>query len=206
MSFDIRLIKRLPEHILDIGFKTGAGITALFGPSGAGKSSVLNMVAGVLKPDRGHIVVGGTVLFDSDSRVAVRPELRRAGYIFQDGRLFPHLTVRQNLLYGARLTPARNQLLSVEETIGFLGIEPLLHRRPDTLSGGEAQRVAIGRALLAGPRFLLMDEPLTFLDEQRREEILAIVERLRDTLGLPILYVSHDRAEIARLAATIVPV
>ncbi len=206
MSFDIRLTKRLPHHTLELAFQSGAGITALFGPSGAGKTSVLNMVAGVLAPDRGRIVVGGNLLFDSETGVSLRPEQRRAGYIFQDGRLFPHLTVRQNLLYGARLTPRDSQIVTFEETIGFLGIEALLGRRPATLSGGEAQRVAIGRALLAGPRFLLMDEPLTFLDEARRAEILAIVERVRDVFRLPILYVTHDRDEVERLGATIVPI
>jgi molybdate transport system ATP-binding protein len=165
---------------------------------------VLNMLAGVLRPDHGRIVVGGCVLFDSAARMSLLPEQRRAGYIFQDGRLFPHLTVRRNLLYGARLSPPGSHLLSEDDAIEMLGIRPLLDRSPATLSGGEAQRVSIGRALLASPRFLLLDEPLTYLDDARKEEIFAILERVRDTLALPILYVTHVRSELERLEANVV--
>ncbi len=204
MTFEVRVAKSWPALDLDIAFETGGGVTALFGPSGIGKTSVLNMLAGVLRPDRGRIVVGNMVLFDSDKRRNLLPEQRRAGYIFQDGRLFPHLTVRRNLTYGARLAPPGSALMSEADAIGMLGIGALLDRRPATLSGGEAQRVSIGRALLASPRFLLLDEPLTYLDDARKEEIFAILERVRDTLSLPILYVTHDRSELARLRANVV--
>ena len=205
MSFDIRVSRKLPGHTLELEFRSGAGISALFGPSGVGKTSVLNMVAGVLRPDRGRIEVGGVTLFDSDARISLRPEQRLAGFIFQDGRLFPHMTVRRNLLYGAKLRSSRPATLSFDEVLSLLGIEHLLERQPASLSGGEAQRVAIGRALLSKPRFLLMDEPLTYLDDERREEILSIVRRLRDQWKLPILYVSHDRTELESLEATVIP-
>jgi molybdate transport system ATP-binding protein len=204
MTFEVRVAKSWPALDLDIAFQSGAGVTALFGPSGIGKTSVLNMLAGVLRPDRGRIAVGGSVLFDSEARVNLLPEQRRAGYIFQDGRLFPHMTVRQNLRYGAKLAPSGSGLVSEADAVGMLGIGALLDRRPATLSGGEAQRVSIGRALLASPRFLLLDEPLTYLDDARKEEIFAILERVRDTLALPILYVTHDRSELARLGAGVV--
>ena len=197
MNFVIDVEKRLGARTLRFAFETGAGITGVFGPSGAGKTSLLNLVAGALRPDRGRIEVAGHVLFDKAGAIDLRPERRRAGYIFQDGRLFPHMSVRANLRYGmdARRAPP----LSFDETVAFLGIGALLDRRPAALSGGEVQRVAIGRALLAGPDFLLMDEPLSSLDQERREEIMRVIERLRDTFALPILYVSHDLAEVERL-------
>jgi molybdate transport system ATP-binding protein len=182
------------------------GLTALFGPSGAGKTSLLNMVAGLLRPDEGRIAVAGEVLFDRRGGVDLPPEQRRAGYVFQDGRLFPHKRVRANLLYGQQLAAPEHRWLDFDEAVAFLGIGHLLHRWPATLSGGEAQRVAMGRALLSGPRFLLMDEPLSSLDAPRRDEIMAVIETIRDGLKLPILYVSHDRAEVERLASRIVPV
>ena len=181
-------------------------LVALFGPSGAGTTSVLNAMAGLLRPDAGRIVVAGRVLFDSASGVNMPPEGRECGYVFQDARLFPHMTVRDNLLYGWRLAPAQNRWMSLEEACAFLGIGHLLERRPATLSGGESQRVAIGRALLSGPRFLAMDEPLASLDAARREEIMRVIERIRDELELPILYVSHDAAEVDRLAGQIIPI
>lgn len=204
MTFEVRVAKSWSSLDLDIAFETGDGVTALFGPSGIGKTSVLNMIAGVLRPDHGRIVVGGCVMFDDSRGISLLPEQRRAGYIFQDGRLFPHMTVRRNLLYGARLAPPGAALLSESDAIAMLGIGALLDRRPSTLSGGEAQRVSIGRALLASPRFLLLDEPLTYLDEARKEEIFAILEKVRDTLALPILYVTHVRSELSRLAASVV--
>jgi molybdate transport system ATP-binding protein len=202
VSFDVRMSKRLGARTIQVEFATGAGVTALFGASGAGKTSVLNMIAGVMTPDSGRIAVGGEVLYDSDRGIALRPEQRRAGYIFQDGRLFPHRTVRQNLLYGAKLRAADEAHVTFEHAVELLDIGSLLDRRPATLSGGEAQRVAIGRALLAAPRFFLMDEPLTYLDETRRGEMFGIIARLRDEMRLPILYVTHDRDELARLEAT----
>ena len=178
---------------------TGPGLTTLTGVSGAGKTSILGAVAGIVRPVGGRIVVAGEVLFDSARRIDIAPERRRAGYIFQDARLFPHLRVRGNLRYGARR--AGPGAIGVDEAVAFLGIEALLDRWPATLSGGEAQRVAIGRALISGPRFLLMDEPLAGLDGVRRNDVLTVVERVRDALGMPILYVSHDEAEVDRLAS-----
>lgn len=204
MSFDIAVERTLGEGRIAVQLASGGGLTALFGPSGAGKTSVLNMVAGLLKPDRGRIVVGGEVLFDSEAGVDLPPEARRAGYVFQDVRLFPHRRVRDNLLYGWKLARPAHRWMGLDDAVAFLGIGHLLARWPQSLSGGEAQRVAIGRALLSGARFLLMDEPLSSLDRARREEILLVIERLRDDLGLPILYVSHDRAEVDRLASQVV--
>lgn len=205
MSFDVRVERRIGDRSIAARFTSNSGLTALFGPSGAGKTSILNMVAGLLRPDAGHVAVGGALLFDSETGVDLPARRRGAGYVFQDGRLFPHKRVRDNLLYGWRAGPA-NHWMTPGETIDFLGLGHLLARWPRTLSGGEAQRVAIGRALLSAPRFLLMDEPLASLDRARREEIMGVIERLRDQLKLPILYVSHDRAEVERLAATIIPV
>lgn len=204
MSFEIDVRCQLGSARIALSLRAGAGITALFGPSGAGKTSILNMVAGLLRPDEGRIVVAGELLFDSRAGVDLPPERRRSGYIFQDGRLFPHKRVRANLLYGQRLAPPAARWIDLDEVVAFLGIKHLLDRWPRTLSGGEAQRVAIGRALLSGPRFLLMDEPLSSLDASRREEILRVIERIRDDLGLPILYVSHDRTEVERLATQVV--
>ncbi len=170
----------------------------LFGPSGVGKTSVLNMIAGLLRPDAGHVRVDGETLFDAASGVDLPPERRGAGYVFQEPRLFPHLRVRANLLYGA----TSDERLA--ETIALLDIAPLLDRWPRSLSGREARRVAIGRALLAEPRFLLLDEPLSSLDRARREEIMGLIERLRDNVGLPILMVTHDAAEADRLGTRIV--
>ena len=202
MSFEVHVSRRLGETVVAAGFAADVGLTALFGPSGAGKSSLLNMVAGLLKPDSGRIVVDGETLFDSEAGIDLPPERRRVGYVFQDGRLFPHMRVQGNLLYGYRLARPENRWIGLEETTAFLGIAHLLDRWPRTLSGGEAQRVAIGRALLSGARFLLMDEPLASLDMSRREEIMVVIERVRDELKLPILYVSHDRAEVDRLATS----
>jgi len=160
------------------------------------------MVAGLLRPDAGHVRVAGETLFDAARGTDVPVARRTAGYVFQDARLFPHFSVRGNLHYGMRR--AARPGMSLDEMAAFLGIAALLDRWPRTLSGGEAQRVAIGRALLSGPRFLLMDEPLASLDMARRGEVMGLIERVRDALGLPILYVSHDRREVDRLAATVV--
>ncbi len=206
MSFEIAVERRLGDAIICADFTSGAGLTALFGPSGAGKTSILNMVAGLLRPDRGRIAIGGELLFDSAAGIAMPVEARRAGYVFQDGRLFPHKRVRDNLVYGWNRALPANRWMNLDDAVAFLGIGHLLDRWPRTLSGGEAQRVAIGRALLSGPRFLLMDEPLSSLDAARREEIMGVIERLRDELALPILYVSHDRSEVERLAGQVVPV
>lgn len=201
MSFRVTVEKRLGEAEIAVSFRSDAGLTALFGPSGSGKTSILNMIAGLLAPDRGRIAVGGELLFGDG--VDRPPEDRHAGYVFQDGRLFPHLRVRANLLYGARRGTGR---LGLGEVVELLGLGSLLDRWPRTLSGGEAQRLAIGRALLSAPRFLLLDEPLASLDRARADEIMTMIERIRDELGLPILYVSHNRAEIDRLATQVVEV
>lgn len=206
MSFEVRVTRQLGERMISAEFASEDGLIALFGPSGAGKTSVLNMVAGLLRPDVGRIVVGGTMLFDTGERIDVPARQRRAGYMFQDGRLFPHKSVRDNLLYGWNLANPADRFMDLEEAARFLGIDHLLERWPRTLSGGEAQRVAIGRALLSAPRFLLMDEPLASLDAARREEIMGLIERLRDELKLPILYVSHDRDEVERLATSFVAI
>jgi molybdate transport system ATP-binding protein len=206
MSFDVDVSRQLGDVRISARFEAGDGITALFGPSGAGKTTILNMVAGLIRPDEGRIAVNGHVLFDSAQGIDLPPERRRLGYVFQDGRLFPHRRVRGNLLYGYNLAPTEARWMSLDDAAGFLGIGHLLDRWPRSLSGGEAQRVAIGRALLSGPRFLLMDEPLSSLDAARRDGIMTVIERIRSELGLPILYVSHDPAEIERLATTVIPV
>jgi molybdate transport system ATP-binding protein len=197
MSFEIDVRRRLGEAEVALTLAAGEGATVRFGPSGVGKTSVLNMVAGLLRPDSGRILVDGETLFGDG--IDVPPEARRAGYVFQEARLFPHLRVRANLLYGAgRDTGA------FEDRIGFLGIGHLLDRWPRTLSGGEAQRVAIGRAVLSNPRFLLLDEPLASLDRARREEILCAIEHLRDVMRLPILMVTHDPDEAERIGTRVV--
>jgi molybdate transport system ATP-binding protein len=199
MSFDIAIEKRRGDVRVSCRIEGGDGITVLFGPSGVGKTSVLDMVAGLLSPDTGHVRVGGELLFDAAIGEDVPPERRRAGYVFQDARLFPHLTVRANLLYGAG-----SDLSQLDALAGRFGIAGLLDRWPRSLSGGEARRVAIGRALLSSPRFLLLDEPLSSLDRARREEVMLVIERLRDESGLPILMVTHDHAEAERLGNQIV--
>jgi len=204
MAIDIAVEKSFGASVIAAQFTAEAGLTALFGPSGVGKTSLLNMVAGLLRPDRGHIRIGGRTLFDGATDLP--PEARRVGYVFQDGRLFPHRRVKANLLYGWRLADPANRWMTLDEAADFLGIGHLLGRWPQSLSGGEAQRVAIGRALLAAPQILLMDEPLSSLDAARRGDIMTVIERIRDELKVPILYVSHDRAEVDRLATQIVEV
>lgn len=206
MSFEVSVTLMRGSRRIECTFSASAGLTALFGPSGAGKTSVLDAIAGLIRPAEGRIVVSGTTLFDGAARVELPPDRRQCGYVFQDLRLFPHRTVRENLLYGWKLATAERRWLALDTALGLLGIGHLLDRMPRTLSGGEAQRVAIGRALLSGPRFLLMDEPLASVDAARREEILRLIERIRDEMKLPILYVSHDRVEVERLADRIVPV
>lgn len=197
MSFEIDIEKRLGDTRVALTLDAGKGATVLFGPSGVGKSSILNMVAGLLRPDRGRIAIDGETLFGDG--IDLPPERRRAGYVFQEARLFPHMRVRANLLYGVRGAAER-----FEDSIGFLGIDHLLDRWPRTLSGGEAQRVAIGRALLSKPRFLLLDEPLSSLDRARRDDIMQAIEHVRDVLALPILMVTHDPEEAERIGTRVV--
>ena len=190
---------------LDASFATPeAGVTALFGPSGCGKSTILAAVAGLLRPAEGRLALGGEVLLDTARGIFLPPERRRCGVVFQDARLFPHLSVETNLRYGARRAPPGAQGPSFDDVVGLLGIGHLLGRRPAFLSGGERQRVALGRALLARPRLLLMDEPLAALDAPRRAEVLPFLSRLRDAAGLPILYVTHALEEVDALADRLV--
>ncbi|HEX7054867.1 MAG TPA: molybdenum ABC transporter ATP-binding protein [Burkholderiales bacterium] len=195
---------RLGGFLLDARFSSDARVTALFGRSGAGKSTVLNLIAGLARPDSGRIVVDGRTLYDGAAGIDLPPHERHIGYVFQEGRLLPHLTVRQNLLYGSFFNSRRKPVLSVAQAIEILGIGHLLERRPGALSGGEKQRVAIGRALLASPGMLLLDEPLAALDAPRKAEILYYVERLRDEVRIPIVYVSHSLEEVIRVADAMV--
>ena len=204
MSFDIAIEMEVDEHAFALRFASDAKLTALVGPSGVGKTSTLNAIAGLIRPTAGHITVAGDTLFDAASGVNLPPEKRRAGYVFQDARLFPHRRVRANLAYGERFAPPDASIISQDEVVDLLEIDHLLDRLPATLSGGEARRVAIGRALLSAPRFLLLDEPLSSLDERRAETLLRLIERLRDELDLPMLLVSHSAAEVERLAGRVV--
>ena len=199
MSFDIDVAVRRGDSDVACRFVAGAGLTILFGASGAGKSSVLNMIAGLLRPERGQVVVKDEILFGVATRGDSTGEKRRVGYVFKDARLFPHLEVRANLLYGAGGADDR-----LAETVERLDVAHLLDRWPRSLSGGEARRVAIGRALLSSPRFLLLDEPLSSLDAVRREEVMCAIEAVRDTAGLPILMVTHDAGEADRLGTRVV--
>lgn len=202
---DVAVRRRQGAFQVDAAFHTpAAGVTALFGRSGSGKTSVINMVAGLAKPDEGRIAVNGEALFDSARRLDLPMEKRRCGYVFQDGRLFPHMTVRANLTYGMALVPRARRVIAFDDVVDVLGIGHLLDRRPAKLSGGEKQRVAIGRALLTSPRLLLMDEPLAALDETRKGEVLPFIADLPKRFAIPILYVSHSLDEILRLADTLV--
>jgi molybdate transport system ATP-binding protein len=204
MTLEVSLRHSLPGFELDVSFSAPPGLTALFGRSGAGKTTIVNAVAGLVKPDRGKVTVNGDILFDSGQGLWLPPHNRRLGYIFQEDRLFPHLTVRQNLLYGRWFAPKNAANADYDHVVDMLGIGHLLARRPAMLSGGEKQRVAIGRALLSAPQMILADEPLASLDENRKAEILPYFERIRDEARLPVLYVSHSISEVARLATTVI--
>lgn len=202
---DVGVKRRQGDFLINAMFRSEAvGVTALFGRSGAGKTSIINMVAGLVRPDEGHIIVNDRCLFDSKTSVDLPPEKRRVGYIFQEGRLFPHLSVRSNLAYGMRLTPKAERYVDFDQVVHLLGIQHLIDRRPAKLSGGEKQRVAIGRALLTSPSILLMDEPLASLDAARKAEVLPFIARLSDEFSIPILYVSHSLEEILDLADAMV--
>lgn len=196
--------KRLGELSLRAEFAALRGVTALFGTSGSGKTSIVNMIAGLLKPDRGLIVIGDEVMFDSEAGIDVAPHKRGIGYVFQEGRLFPHMNVRANLDYGRRMSGCKRDAAAMQHVVDLLGMGHLLDRRTGTLSGGERQRVAIGRALLMQPRLLLLDEPLASLDDERKAEIFPYLERLRDEAHIPMIYVSHSAAEIRRIANLVV--
>jgi molybdate transport system ATP-binding protein len=201
---DVSVRHAFEGFTLDAAFRAPPGVTVLFGRSGSGKTTIVNAVAGLLMPDAGRIASGDWVLFDTATGVRLPPHRRRLGYVFQEGRLFPHLTVDQNLRYGAWFAPKDAPREDMGRVVDLLGIGHLLDRRPGALSGGEKQRVAIGRALLSAPRLILADEPLAALDEARKAEILPYFERLRDEVSVPILYVSHSASEVARLATTVV--
>jgi len=204
MMLSVSLCHSFGGFDLDVAFEVPAGITVLFGPSGSGKTTVINAVAGLLRPDRGRIACDDWELFDTAKNHWLPTHKRRLGYIFQEGRLFPHLDVRKNLLYGQRFIPKSAPREDFGHVVEMLGIGHLLNRRPNMLSGGEKQRVAIGRALLASPRLILADEPLSALDATHKAEIMPYFERLRDEVSVPILYVSHSAAEVARLATSVV--
>jgi len=196
--------KKLGGFSLQAAFEAAGAVTALFGPSGAGKTSVINMIAGLIPPDRGRIVLGGETLFDDTARIDVPAWRRRIGCVFQEGRLFPHLTVRRNLDYGRWMGGHAVDAQAFDHVVALLDIGHLLARRPGKLSGGERQRVAVGRALLMRPRLLLLDEPLASLDAARKGEILPYLERLRDEARVPMIYVSHDAGEVKRIASRVV--
>ena len=198
------IAKQLGEFALQAAFTSEGRVTGLFGASGAGKTSLVNMIAGLLRPDRGTIALDDEILDDTDKGVHVPPHRRRIGYVFQDARLFPHLNVGQNLDYGRRMNRLANDPAQQKRVTDLLDIGHLLDRRPGKLSGGERQRVALGRALLSKPRLLLLDEPLGSLDEGRKVEILPYLVRLRDEANVPMVYVSHDAAEMRQLATQIV--
>jgi molybdate transport system ATP-binding protein len=201
---DVALRRQFGKFDLDIAFKNSDGITALFGRSGSGKSTTISLIAGLSRPNAGHIILEDRVLTDVEKRIFVRPYRRRIGLVFQDSHLFPHLDVTQNLRFGRWFAPRNARDVNFDQVVETLGIGHLLKRWPNKLSGGERQRVAIGRALLSGPRLLLFDEPFAALDVQRRLEILPLIETLRDEFKIPIVYVSHAIEEVARLAACVV--
>lgn len=202
-KLELRIAHRLAAFSLDVAFEAGKGVTGIIGPSGAGKTTLLEAIAGLARPARGRIAFGNDVFLDTERGIFLPPEERRIGYVFQEARLFPHLSVASNLDYGSKRR-GRGGTISRDEVVALLGLADLLERRPHRLSGGEAQRVAIGRALLAGPRLILMDEPLSSLDVRRRREIMPFLEALHRRLDLPILYVSHNIDEIVRLADRVV--
>jgi len=194
----------LGKFVLDAAFTSDRGVTALFGRSGSGKTSIIRIIAGLSRPGQGRIVFDGEVLVDTKKGIFVPKHKRRFGYVFQEGRLFPHLTVQQNLNYGRWFTPKSRRSDDLSKIVDLLGIGAILDRHPGKLSGGEKQRVAIGRALLSSPRLLLMDEPLAALDDIRKIEILPYLEALRDEMNIPIIYVSHSVSEVARLADRVI--
>lgn len=202
MSFDLHITKHIGDCRIDCTIQTSKQLIALVGPSGAGKTTLLNCIAGLTAPDAGHIDIAGQTLFNAEDGTNLKPDARGCGYVFQDNRLFPHMSVERNLQYGAK-SSGTSSPYTLEGIADLLDIAALLQRKPANLSGGEQRRVAIGRALLSGPEFLLLDEPLSSLDSDRGETILSTIENLRDQTGIPILYVSHSTAEVDRLTQSV---
>jgi molybdate transport system ATP-binding protein len=201
----LHVLKRRDGFTLHVAIDVATpGVVALFGRSGCGKTTLANVIAGLLQPDSAHVEIDGVVLEDTRTGNSVPAEQRRVGYVFQDARLFPHYNVLGNLRYGERRAPSDMRRITLDQVVALLGLEPLLERRTKDLSGGERQRVALGRALLSQPRVLLLDEPLASLDAARREEVLPYLEKLRDELAMPIIYVSHQFDEVLRLASHVV--
>ncbi|WP_315836975.1 molybdenum ABC transporter ATP-binding protein [Bradyrhizobium prioriisuperbiae] len=200
----VNVFKQLGDFSIETAFESQGRVTGLFGTSGAGKTSLVNMIAGLLRPDRGTLSIGDDIMDDAAAKLHVPPHRRRIGYVFQDARLFPHLSVRGNLDYGRRMNGFAYDATAEQRIVDLLGIEALLDRRPGALSGGERQRVAFARALLGRPKLLLLDEPLGSLDGERKAEILPYLVKLRDEAGVPMVYVSHDVGELRLLASHIV--
>lgn len=209
MTVSVNIRKTLGALTIDAWFESTSGVTALFGKSGAGKTSIVQMLAGLMTPDNGRIDIDGTPVFDSETGLNMAPEHRQVGYVFQDARLFPHMNVRRNLEYGRRRNRSRNgnrnrNGAGFDDVVDVLAIAPLLDRQPHLLSGGEKQRIALGRALLSAPRLLLMDEPLAALDAERKWEVLPFIDRIQRDFGTPVVYVSHSIEEILQIADTMV--
>ena len=201
--FEVSVRHSLGAFTIEADIHAHGRILAISGPSGAGKTTLLDMIAGLTRPAQGRIAVDEVVFLDTATGTDLPTRRRRIGYVFQEPRLFPHLSVAGNLKFGARFAPAGAPLVAFDEVVALLGVGTLLSRRPSHLSGGEKQRVAIGRALLGSPRVLLLDEPLTAIDDARRDDILALIEQLRDTFAIPMIFVSHQTGEVERLASDV---
>jgi molybdate transport system ATP-binding protein len=197
---EISVRHRVGDFAIMADIHAAGRVLALCGASGSGKTTLLNLIAGLARPAEGRIAINDAVFLDTSANIEMPTRARRLGYVFQEPRLFPHLSVRANLRYGARFAPPGAPLVAFDDVVALLGVAPLLARRPAKLSGGEKQRVAIGRALLTSPRALLLDEPLTAIDDARRQEILALIEQLRDAFAIPMILVSHRADEVERLA------
>jgi molybdate transport system ATP-binding protein len=191
---------------LDASLHLSQRVTAIYGPSGAGKSTLLSIIAGITQPDSGRIVIDGECLFDSQARINKPIHQRKIGLVFQDGRLFPHLTVEHNLSYALNFTPIQNQQFQLKQIASLLELEPLLKQRPHQLSGGEKQRVALGRALLSSPRLLMLDEPLASLDDRLKNQILPFLKLVANEINIPMIYISHSKEEIMQITDNLIDI